>query len=457
MRIAITNSGAGGNDNMKNRADRTDGMAPKLAPLWADTAPAAPTYPALAGPVDADVAIIGAGFTGLSTALALAEHGRSAVVLEAGQPGSGASGVSGGQVIPGLRHFDRDLIAAYGTEAGQRAHRFGGEAADRAFAVITRHDIPCDAAQTGKIQVADSPAGLADAVRRVAAWETTGAPVEMLDRTALAERIGTDAYLGGWVDARGGTVQPLALTQGLAAAATRLGARIFGDSAALRIVRDGGDWRVETASGAVRARQLLIATNATTGKLWPGLDRSFMPVWSYQIATEPLGERLPSPALRGGSAVSDTRRVIRYFRSDTEGRLIVGGKGTAHTPRKIGDFDFQRRLLERLYPSLADIPLGHAWGGQVAITIDRLPRVFALGPGAYAHIGCNGKGVAWCTAIGEAFAEAFISDRADALPLPATPVSPIPLHQFRKLYVALGGAWLRLRDTLDTTGAASAR
>jgi len=447
----------GGNDDMGNRAVKTNGTALKLAPLWADTAPAAPSYPALTETVDADVVIIGAGFTGLSTALALAEHGRSAVVVETGQPGSGASGVSGGQVIPGLRHFDRDLIAAYGVKAGQRAHRFGGDAADRAFAAIARHAIACDAVQTGKIQVADSAAGLDDARHRFAAWQAYGAPVEMLDRAALADRIGTDTYLGGWVDARGGTVQPLALARGLAATATRLGARIFGGSAARRIIRESGDWRVETANGAVRARQLLIATNAATGNLWPGLDRSFMPVWSYQIATVPLGERLPAPALREGGAVSDTRRVIRYFRSDTAGRLVVGGKGAAHAPRRIGDFDFQRQLLERLYPALADVPLGHAWGGQVAITIDRLPRIFALGPGAYAHVGCNGKGVAWCTAIGEAFAEAFINDRSDALPLPATPVSPIPLHQFRKIYVALGGAWLRLRDTLDTTGAASAR
>ena len=456
MSIGITNRECRGNDNMGNRADMTHGTAHKLAPLWADTAPTGTVYPALTETLDADVVIIGAGFTGLSTALALAEHGRNAIVLEAGQPGSGASGVSGGQVIPGLRHFDRDLIAAYGLQAGQRAHRFGSEAADRAFAVIARHEIACDAIQSGKIQVADSPAGLADAHRRFAAWEAAGAPVEMFDRSALADRIGTDAYLGGWVDARGGTVQPLALTRGLAAAATRLGARIFGGSAALRIVREDSDWRVETAGGSVRARQLLIATNAKTGNLWPGLDRSFMPVWSYQVATEPLDQRLLASALRDGQAVSDTRRVIRYFRSDAAGRLIVGGKGAAHAPRKIEDFTFQRRLLERLYPSLADVPLGHAWGGQVAITIDRLPRIFALGPGAYAHLGCNGKGVAWCTAIGEAFAEAFISDQADALPLPATPVSPIPLHQFRKVYVALGGAWLRFRDTLDTTGAASA-
>ena len=442
---------------MKNPIDRSNRTTPLLAPLWADTAPASPQYPTLTETVDADVVIIGGGFTGLSTALALAERGRTAIVLEAGQPGSGASGVSGGQVIPGLRHFDHDLMSAYGPEIGRRAYKFGGDSADRTFAIIARHNIECGAAQTGKIQAADSAAGLNEAHRRFTAWHAAGAPVEMIDRKSLADRLGTDVYLGGMIDGRGGTVQPLALTRGLAAAATSAGARIFGSSAALRIIREGNDWRVETRTGAARARQLLLATNAATGSLWPGLDRCFMPVWSYQIATVPIGGRLSAPALRDGSAVADTRRVLRYFRSDADGRLIGGGKGVSRAPRHIADFEFQRQVLQRLYPELAETQLSHAWGGQVAITIDRLPRIFALGDGAYAHLGCNGKGVAWCTAIGEAFAEAFVEDRPAALPIPVTPVSPIPFHQFRKLYVALGGAWLRMRDTLDTTGSTSVR
>ena len=145
---------------MKNPIDRSNRTTPLLAPLWADTAPASPQYPTLTETVDADVVIIGGGFTGLSTALALAERGRTAIVLEAGQPGSGASGVSGGQVIPGLRHFDHDLMSAYGPEIGRRAYKFGGDSADRTFAIIARHNIECGAAQTGKIQAADSAAGV---------------------------------------------------------------------------------------------------------------------------------------------------------------------------------------------------------------------------------------------------------------------------------------------------------
>lgn len=433
-------------------AAATDNSAAVVnVPLWSATAPPAGSYPELSGNKEADVVVIGAGFTGLSTALALAGRGRKVMVIEAGEPGGGASGRSGGQVIPGLRHFMKDLDAAYGRQAAQRAHDFGSTAADACFDLIAANRIACEAVRSGKIQVADTPAGLADAKARAEAWQKRGAPVRFLERDELVAATGTRAYLGGWIDMRGGSVQPLALIRGLAKASRAAGVTIHAHSCVRSVARSGAAWRIATAGGSVTARQLLLATNATTDALWPGLCQTFLRVWSYQIATTPLSSELRTHILPKGQSVSDTRRVLRYFRTDAAGRLIVGGKGRARTPTSVADFDFQRQTLGRLYPELADYPLDYAWGGEVCITADRLPRIIRLGPDAYAHLGCNGKGVAWCTAIGAAFAEMFTSGDERALPIPVTPLKRIPFHWLRHVYVGIGGVWLRLRDSLDAT------
>lgn len=428
---------------------RSPTVPPLDGSLWAATAEPAARWPTLSGPAEADVVIVGAGYAGLSTALHLAENGRSAIVLEAREPGFGGSGRSGGQVIAGLRHFASDLVKVYGEAAGRRAHAFGAGAAEATFALIRRLGLACDASQAGWIQAADTPAALAESRARVEAWRKAGAPVCSLGRDELRGLVGGDAYLGGWIDARGGTVQPLAYARGLARAAAAAGAQIFADSPALSVRRDGSAWRVETPAGAVTAPRLLLATNAATDGLWPRLERTILPVWSFQVATRPLTAAERRYVLPGGQAVSDTRRVLRFFRLDRDGRLVVGGKGTSHGPKAARDFDLQVLTLARLYPALEGIEIDHRWGGQVAVTVDRLPRIVGLGPGAYANLGCNGKGVAWCTAVGRAFAEAFAADDPAALPIPVSPIEPIPFHELRRLYVGVGGAWLRFRDLID--------
>ncbi|MDR3510195.1 MAG: FAD-binding oxidoreductase [Caulobacteraceae bacterium] len=417
--------------------------------LWAASAEPAGDYPALTGPTEADVVIVGAGYAGLSTALHLAERGLSATVLEAREPGFGGSGRSGGQVIPGLRHFASDLTAVYGEDAGRRAHAFGGGAADATFALIRRLGLACDARRAGWIQAADTPAALAQSRARVEAWRGGGAPVRLLGRDEIRSLIGSEAYLGGWIDPRGGTVQPLSYARSLARAASAAGARIFARSPAMSVSRVGAAWRVETPAGVASAPKLLLATNATTDGLWPRLERTILPVWSFQIATRPLSPSERRYVLPAAQAVSDTRRVLRFFRLDRDGRLVVGGKGTSHGPRSPQDFNLQALALQRLYPSLDGVEIDYRWGGQVAVTVDRLPRIVDLGPGAYANLGCNGKGVAWCTAIGAAYAEAFASGDPRALPIPTSPIEPIPFHELRRLYVGVGGAWLRFRDLID--------
>lgn len=423
-------------------------------PLWAASAPPAGDPPPLAGVHETETVVIGAGFSGLAAALALAERRVPVTVLEAATPGAGASGLSGGQVIPGLRHHPADLVAAYGETLGRRLYAFGAGAAGALWDIVDRHAIPCDADRGGWVQGAENAAALAEAGRRVRAWQAIGAPVGLLDRDETRARTGAEGYVGGWIHRGGGVVQPLAFARGLAAAAVAAGARVHAHSAALRIRSEGAAWRVETARGAVRARRVLIATNALTGALWPGLARSILPVWSYQVATAP-GTAPAHGLLAGAAAVSDTRRVLRYFRRDAAGRVVVGGKGLLRAPRSERDFALQRRMIGRLFPALADAPFAHRWGGQVAVTLDRLPRLFALAPGVWATFGCNGKGVAWCTALGAPLAALLCGTPARDLPLPPEErLREIPFHALKTVYAAVGSLWLRVQDRFADPGRA---
>jgi len=420
-------------------------------PLWEATAEPAPHLSPLEGVAEAEVAIVGAGFSGLSTALALAERGVAVAVLEAVAPGAGASGVSGGQVIPGLRHFVADLIAEYGESLGRRLHEHGARDADATFALIERHGIACEATRNGWLQVADSTPEMEACRQRARAWAEWGAPARALEAEEVRAITGAEGYLGGWMDERGGTVQPLSLARGLARAALAAGARIHAPARVTAIHPDGRDWRLETATGHLRARRLLLAANTAGGALWPGLAATMIPVWSFQTATAPLPAG--SPVLPGRQAVSDTRRVLRYWRRDAAGRLVVGGKGTLRAPRGPHSFSVPEQMRAGLYPALPDAPPQHWWGGQVAVTLDRLPRLFALAEGVFATVQCNGKGVGWCTASGPAFADLLTGADARDLPLPpVTPLQPIPLHPLRMLYAMAGSVWFRARDALDRAG-----
>ncbi len=417
--------------------------------LWTETAVAGEDYPTLDGDVAADVAIVGGGFTGLSAALHLAERGCKPVVLEAAEAGFGASGRNGGQVIPGLKYDPRELAAMFGAGAGGRMAAAAGAAADLVFELIDRHGIDCEARQAGWIQPAHIPRMLAIYEARARDWQAHGAPVELLDGKRTAELIGGGRYLGGWLDRRAGTVQPLSYARGLARAAAAAGARIVVGSRATGLARVAEDWRLTTARGRVTAPAALLATNGYTDGLWPGLAETVVPLYSMQVATRPLTENLRRTILPGGHAVSDSYRLLRYYRTDAAGRLIMGGRGPFEDRPAAADAGALIGALRNLFPQLGEPEIDLCWAGRVAITADHLPHLNHLAPGLYAGLGYNGRGVAMATLMGRLLADLAAGVEADDIPFPVTPPKRVALHALRRPAIALLLQYFRLRDRLE--------
>ena len=236
------------------------------ASLWVATAMPAPECSPLGATVDADVCVIGGGYTGLSCALSLAESGTDVVVLEAQGIGHGGSGRNGGQVIPGLKQDPDELLAILDRAEAERMIELAGSAADRTFALIDRHRIDCDARPGGWLQPAHSAAALKAITRRANGWAKRGAKVELLDKAQTAAALGSPFYHGAWIDRRAGTVQPLSYVRGLARAAIGKGARVFVDSPVQSLRHEADRWRVVTPQGEVRARTVALATDAVLGR-----------------------------------------------------------------------------------------------------------------------------------------------------------------------------------------------
>jgi glycine/D-amino acid oxidase-like deaminating enzyme len=422
-----------------------------LQSLWSVTAPPGPECARLAAAEKTQVAIVGAGYTGLAAALHLAEAGVDVVVLESRDVGECASGLNGGQVIPGVKHDPDTLETLFGVQAGGRLIKTVAAGPDLVFGLIERLKIPCDAMRGGWIQPATSDAALEQQTQRVAQWQRRGAPVEMLSRAQVAQLTGSARYLGGLFDRRGGTVQPLSYVRGLARAALGAGVRLYTRSAALRLAREGGGYRIETAGGSVSAPRVIIATNAYTGPLTGPLRRSIVRVPSFQVATVPIPERLRRTILPGGQSASDTWRLLRYFRVDTSGRLVMGTRGTFATAPTTHGVRHHYRAVAEIYPQLAGLGFDYHWGGFVAMTPDHLPHLHELSPGLTAGLGYNGRGVAMATVMGGLLARWALGETAAELGFPVTPVRPVPLHAFSGIGVRATIQYLRLADALSRT------
>ena len=417
---------------------------------WMTPQLSAPAVDPLADGETCDLAIVGGGFLGLSTALQAARRGLAVRVIEAKALGEGASGLNGGQVIPGLKYDPEWLTGHFGEKTGEALVAFVSSTADAVFDMIRTEGLAVPHRRDGWIFAAHTDTALETAAKRHRQWSARGADAEMLDAAAIGRLTGASGYRGGWLDRRAGVVQPLALTLELARIARAAGARIATGTRVTRLSRRDGRWQVETASGAtVDAAKVLVATNAYSDALIPGLAQSLVWLNSFQIATPPLPDDLGAGVLPGGQAVSDSRRILVYYRRSADGRLIVGGRGGMATPAQPSDWAHLERAMLRLYPALAGVPVERRWFGRVAMTPDHLPHVHTPEEGLVAVAGCQGRGVGLMTALGPRMAAYFADGDRAALPFPPTPIRPIPFHRFRRVGVAATIAWYRLLDRLE--------
>lgn len=420
--------------------------------LWEQTgAPAAqgsgPQDTGSPGDAVTEFAIIGGGYCGLSAGLHLAEAGHEPLILEAEEPGFGASGRNGGQVIAGLKLTPDELKAHFPAAQAEAMVRFGTETAELVYSLIERFQIRCEAHRDGWVLAAHSDAMLKAARARVADLQKTGADVSWLETHQIQRLLGTRYYTGGMIDRRSGMVQPLSYVRGLAQAAAAAGARIRSGCRVTALRRDGAGWRLETSTGTIRAKYVLLATNGYIGDLYPALKNAMIILQSYQIATDPLPDHLDKTVLPSRLPVADLMDMGVYYRRDDAGRFIVGGRGTLTEKEKPHLYHGLVRPAQFLYPQLREVPFTQRWGGKLTLTRDHLPRVIEVEPGLIAAYGCNGRGVAMATLMGRVAAERFCGVLHPDLPITTLQPSRYPMHSFRlpAMYVASQFATLRRR------------
>jgi glycine/D-amino acid oxidase-like deaminating enzyme len=424
------------------------------ATLWEAVTPAEPALATLDGALSTDCVVIGAGVTGLSAALQLRAAGVDVIVLEALEPGAGASGRNNGQVIPTLSRPDPDDIERrYGT-VGERLVLLIRDSAGLLFDLVRQHAIAAEAEQTGWVQPAHTPGRLKISERRVEQWSRRGAPVALLSREEVRQMLGSDAWHGGFWNRTGGHVNPLALTRGLAGAALKQGVRVFSKTPADRFAHDGRRWVVHTPRGQVAARALILATNAYTGEIRPALApaiaREVVPVRSWQMATTPVDPAIAATIIPGRQAMSDTHGDLHFARWDARGRLVTGGAlivaagGAERLKARIG------RRIAGWFPALRGIGFDYVWNGYVGMTIDFLPRVHRLGPDGFAWVGCNGRALGLAAALGRELADAVSGRRPLAeLALPLSEPRPLPAHGLIRRVAPLRLASYRWNDARE--------
>jgi glycine/D-amino acid oxidase-like deaminating enzyme len=417
--------------------------------VYARAAPPPPPTTPLTGRPHISVAVIGAGFTGCSAALHLAEAGVEVAVLEARDIGWGASGRAFGQVVPYLKIGHSEILRHYGPERGARVIDAIAAGPDLVFDLIAQHGIECWAVRSGLLFAAHAPASRRGLETRTAYWQSRGAPVEMLTGAKCAEAVGSTLYEAASLDHRGGNLNPLAYVRGLARAAVAAGATICTQTPVRGIARRNGHWEVDAGAEGLTADTVLLATNAYSTELWPGLRESIVPLRGHGFVTAPLSDNVRQSILPGRQSLTDTRRLFSGVRMLPDGRLHGSAYGPMTGPEPKADFRRVDGRIRALYPQLGAVQWEETWTGWVAMTTDHVPRVHQLADGLYAGLGYNGRGIAAATLMGRELAARAQGEGDDTLTFPLTTMYPQPWYRATPFLAGALAKWYRVQDIVD--------
>lgn len=405
--------------------------------------------PTLNDAIQTDVCVVGAGYTGLSTALHLAERGFQVTVLEADRIGFGASGRNGGQIVHSYSR-DMDFIERnYGKDTAVSMGKMAFEGGKIIRRFVSQYHIACDL-KDGGIFAACNPKQMRELEEKKALWEKHGhTELELLSPEQLSQYVGTDRYEGAMLDRSGGHIHPLNLALGEADAIESLGGRLFEESAVTDIQQGKDKVVLKTAHGQVTARFVMMAGNAYLTGLVPKLEQKAMPCGTQVITTEPLSPALQQQLLPKDHCVEDCNYLLDYFRLGSDGRLIYGGGVTygAREPEKIESLIRPKML--KTFPMLKDVKIDYAWTGNFLLTLMRLPQFGRIGDNIYYAQGYSGHGVTSSHLAGELIASAIQgqSERFDVMA--GLPQYPFPGGQLLRVpYTAIGAFWYDMRDKL---------
>jgi len=422
----------------------------KLTSYWLDTAEPAGDFRRTELPDRVDVAVVGAGLTGLSTALHVAKEGASVALLEAGTVGWGASGRNGGMATTGLAIGFRKAIERYGRERAARMYTEYDRAIDTVERLVREESIDCHFERTGKMNLACKPSHFEALEKTAAALAEIGTEVTLVPRSRLREEIGSDYYHGAMVDPKGAGVHVGKLCHGLAGAAVRHGATIHENARVVELRRIGGRQHVvQTSRGALRADQVVVGTSGYTSRLTPWLQRRIVPVGSFIVVTEPLDDDVVDGLLPHRRMASDSKNLLYYFRITPDSRLLFGGRARFAMSSPESDVKSGRILREGMtavFPQLATARLDYCWGGLVDMSLDQMVHA-GEHEGVLYSVGYSGHGVQMATHMGTVMAD-LVGGRRPHNVWDGLPFRAMPGHFGPPWFLPPAGAWFKLLDAV---------
>lgn len=387
--------------------------------LWAESAVAAQSCETLGGALQADVLVVGAGFTGLSSALHLAEQGASVVLLEADSIGFGGSGRNAGLVNAGIWKTPEHVTRVLGAEAGRRFNEALRDSPASVFQLVERYQMQCQARRCGTLHIAHSRAGMIYLEDRCRQLQDIGAAVELVDGAAAQTLSGSPAYRYGAIhDPHAGTIQPLSYARELARVAIEQGVSLFTNSAIKALKRHQEHWLATTAQGQVTAKQVILATNAYADAGSQGVRESTLPVYIFHCATPPLSADVLASIIPERQGLWDTHKLLTSSRIDEQGRLVMSFPGRLQGGQMDLRRDWATRRRDYLYPQLRGTPWAYFWTGRIGVTTNNLLRVQLLAPGLFAPSGFNGRGIGTGSVMGKYLAETIGSGNRGDFPFP---------------------------------------